>query len=429
MSVITLKTRPSVLAAGTIVGLKEHDGPIGAEFDRFDEDDTFGMKTWEQSEGESQRLALNIALDKAGLRASDLGAVFAGDLINQCVPSCHGLSGFDAPFFGLFGACSTSAEAIMLASLLVDGGYIGACGAVTSSHNCAAERQFRSPLEYGGQRPPTAQWTVTGAGAFVIDRHAKPPYVAEVLPGRVIDRGVTDQSNMGAAMAPAAVDTLTRYFHETGSKPDDFAAVVTGDLGYEGSGILVDLMQAQGYDLSAVHADCGLTIYDRSRQDVHAGGSGCGCGAAVLAAHFLPKLSEKKDLLYLATGALMSPDSVKQGLSIPGVAHLVRFSAKETADSGKMQSEAAGFHENAPDSPAFRENAPDPPAFRENAPESAVFRENAPDSAAFRENAPESAAFRENAPESPALHENTRESAGTRENANESPVAEPSERS
>ncbi len=323
--IIELSSRPSILSAATVVGKKEMDGPLARCFDKYDETDTFGMPTWEQSESEMQRIALNTAIDKGGFKIHDIDAIFAGDLINQCTSSGYGLANFDAQFFGLFGACSTMAESLVLASMLIDSGKYSRCAAVTSSHNCSAERQFRFPIEYGGQRPPTAQWTVTGAAALIVGEHADAPYITNVLPGRVTDKGITDNANMGAAMAPAAADTLKRYFDESGMKPQDFDAIFTGDLGFEGSGILGELLMSEGYDISGVHNDCGLMIYERERQDVHAGGSGCGCSGCVLAGHILPEITAGKlgRILFVATGAMMNTASLQQGLTIPGIAHLV----------------------------------------------------------------------------------------------------------
>lgn len=326
--IIELKSRPSIISVGNAVGKKEHEGALGGYFPFWDENDTFGMKTWEQSESEMQRIVLNRALDMGGLKICDIDAVFAGDLMNQCTSSGYGLANFDVPFFGLYGACSTVAEGLMLAAMLVDSGKFRRAAAVTSSHNCSAERQFRFPLEYGGQRPQTAQWTVTGAGAFIIGYGEKKPKIADILPGRVTDKGICDANNMGAAMAPAAVDTLKRYFEESGKRPKDFSAIFTGDLGAEGSGILTDFLLGEGYDISDVHNDCGLMIYDREGQDVHSGGSGCGCSAAVLSGYIFEKMmcGELRDILFVATGALMSPSSVQQGLTIPGIAHLLHIS-------------------------------------------------------------------------------------------------------
>ncbi len=309
-------------------GKKEGEGPIGNKFDYIDTSDQFGKDKWEQSEAESQALALNFALNKRKMDPKELGVMLAGDLINQCASSGYGLLNFDAPFLGIFGACSTSAEGLLLAALLLDSGHFQKAAVVSSSHFCSAERQFRSPVEYGGQRPPTAQWTVTGAGAFILERETSAPVtVSEVVVGKTTDCGIDDPNNMGAAMAPAALDTLQTYFTESHTAPTDFDMILTGDLGYEGSSILLELGKSTGLDLSQNHFDCGLKIFDRKKQDVHAGGSGCGCAASVLSCEILPKMvsGELHDVLFLATGALMSADAVKQGLCIPSIAHLVHL--------------------------------------------------------------------------------------------------------
>ena len=267
--------------------------------------------------------ALSIAMHKANLRQEDIDVLLAGDLINQCTSSSYGLLSFGIPYFGIYGACSTSAEGLMLASLLLSGSHVGRAAVVASSHFCAAERQFRYPLDYGSQRPPTAQWTVTAAAAFILQTRGQGPRITSVMPGRIVDGGITDANNMGAAMAPAAYDTLKRYFDATGSAPDDYDKIVTGDLGAEGHAILADLFARDGIVLGKRYVDCGLMIYDRKRQDVHAGGSGCGCSASMLSTVLLR--AGYKKMLYVATGALMSPMSVKQGMSIPGIAHLVQI--------------------------------------------------------------------------------------------------------
>lgn len=238
---------------------------------------------------------------------------------------------FDVPYFGLYGACSTAAEGLALAAMAVSGGMLGRAAAVTSSHNAAAERQYRSPLEYGGQRPPTAQWTVTGAGAFIVGGISgkAAALIADVMPGVVVEKGIKDAANMGAAMAPAAADTILRYLDATGRRPDDFDLIVTGDLGFEGNSILADLLTVSGVDVSrpGLLNDCGMMIFDRERQDVHSGGSGCGCSAVVLASHLLPRISsgELREVLFIGTGAMMSPSSTKQGEAIPAVAHLIHL--------------------------------------------------------------------------------------------------------
>ena len=330
MRVLRLEHPPTFAGYAAVVGGKEFEGPLGADFDLHDESDTFGMDTWEKSESEMQRLALGLALAKGKLSAGDIDAIFAGDLLNQCTGSAYGLISFEKPYFGLYGACSTFAEATMLAALMIGAGYFKRAAAVSSSHFCSAERQFRFPLEYGGQRAPTAQWTATASGAAVLSAEGSGPYVTEVMPGIIIDKGVRDISNMGAAMAPAAIDSLTAYFSETGKKPEDFDLILTGDLGLEGHSITRTLMKNVGYDLSSVYNDCGLLLYGGASQDVHCGGSGCGCSASVICGHILKRFAkgELQNVLYLATGALMSPNSLKQGATIPGIAHLVHISAE-----------------------------------------------------------------------------------------------------
>lgn len=329
-----IETRAEIFSSASVVGGKESEGPMGELFDLRDPCDRFGMKTWEKAESEMQRLALNTALAKSGVNPEDVGALFAGDLLNQCVGSAYGLQGFDIPYIGLYGACSTCAESLLLATLMVSHGMCNIAAAVTSSHYCSAERQYRTPLEYGAQRAPTAQWTVTGSGAFLvrgIDRKEASgkgcAVVQRCLIGRVQDSGVADAANMGAAMAPAALDTLCRFFKETGTSPSDFDLILTGDLGFEGGDILCSLMKAEGYDIDTVYNDCGRMIYDREGQDVHGGGSGCGCSAVVLSADILPKIKrgELSRILFMATGAMMSPDSLKQGEKVLAVAHLLEI--------------------------------------------------------------------------------------------------------
>ncbi len=327
-----IRPQAAILAAATVVGRKEHEGPLGAHFDFFNPDDRFGEPTWERAESEMQRMALAAALDKAVLTVSDVDLLLAGDLLNQCVGSSYGLLSYDIPYLGLYGACSTSAEGLLIAAAMTGAGYARTASVVTSSHNAAAERQFRTPLEYGGQRPPTAQWTVTGAGAFIVASESTqkcPPlaHITAAMAGIVVDAGITDAANMGAAMAPAAESTLLRYFKASGTSPADYDLIVTGDLGYEGSRILCDLMDAAGQPIRDRHNDCGMMIFSQNKQDTHSGGSGCGCSATVLGAYLLPRIQSGalSRVLYMATGAMMSPDSLKQGQSIPGIAHAVCF--------------------------------------------------------------------------------------------------------
>lgn len=326
--IIVPKIKPYIISSASVAGKRENEGPLGGKFDICDESDMFGQKTWEQSESEMQKIALGKALEKAGIEDSDIGLLFAGDLMNQCVGSNYGLVDYNIPYIGLYGACSTMSEGLMLSAMTVGFGVVETAAAVTSSHNCTAERQFRYPLEYGGQHAPTSQWTVTGSGAFVVKNgNFALPYIADVMPGQAIDRGITDINNMGAAMAPAAIDTLYRYFTESGKKPSDFDLIVTGDLGFEGHRIVCEFMADKGYDMKVSYNDCGLIIYDLNKQDMHSGGSGCGCSAVVLASHIYPMLCEGllQNVLFIGTGALMNPATVQQGLSIPGIAHLVHI--------------------------------------------------------------------------------------------------------
>ena len=325
--IIKPKNSPSVISFASIAGKKEGEGPLAKKFDLVDDTDRFGGETWEKSESEMQKQVLTMAMKKRNFVARDIDALFAGDLMNQCTGSAYGLIDFDVPYFGLYGACSTAVEGLILSSLLLDTGHFNRTAAVASSHFYSSERQFRYPIEYGGVRAPTSQWTVTGAGAFILENGGKGVRITEVLPGKTLDKGITDLNNMGAAMAPAAIDTLTRYFSESRYTPDEFDLIATGDLGYEGYKIVTEFMRDKGFTENTKYNDCGLMIYDRVRQDVHAGGSGCGCSATVLAAHILPEIQKGKlkHVLLIGTGALMSPASIQQGLSIPGIGHLIHL--------------------------------------------------------------------------------------------------------
>ncbi|MBR6530273.1 MAG: stage V sporulation protein AD [Clostridia bacterium] len=323
-----MRLRAAISAAASVVGGEEHKGPLGGVFDMHDSSDRFGQTTWERAESEMQRRALGLLLNKAKCREEEVDALLAGDLLNQCVASAYGLMSYDIPYIGLYGACSTSVEGMMLAAALCTGGMSDRVAVVSSSHNCAAERQYRAPVEYGSQRTPTAQWTVTGAGAFLVEREGD-VLIRSAMPGIVVEKGISDAANMGAAMAPAVLDTLLRYFEESKTRPEDYDLIVTGDLGYEGGSILCELMMAEGYDIRSRYNDCGMMIYSRSGDDKHAGGSGCGCAATVTASYLLPKLArgELQSVLLIATGAMMSPSSVMQGDAIPAVAHLVHLCA------------------------------------------------------------------------------------------------------
>lgn len=320
---------PSIIGSACVGGKKEGDGPLGSSFDALSEDPYFGEKSWEKAESAMQKLALTHALNKAGIPASQLQYLFAGDLLNQCTASAFALRDTNTPFFGLFGACSTMAEGLTLAAMVIDGGYADTVCALTSSHFCTAERQFRTPLEYGGQRCPTAQWTATAAGAAILAGSGSGPFVTHATVGRIRDAGITDVNNMGAAMAQAAYDTISAHFSDLSRGPADYDLIVTGDLGLVGRGIVLDFFARDGIDMAPVYDDCGMLLFDRETQDVHAGGSGCGCSAAVLCGWLLDgmRAGRWRRLLFCGTGALMSPTSAGQGESIPGICHAVSISS------------------------------------------------------------------------------------------------------
>lgn len=315
---------PSIAGHANVVGPKEGDGPLKDSFDVISPDASFGERSWEKAEVEMQKRALSAALEKAGQTMPVLDFLFAGDLLNQCISAGYAARSAGVPFFGLYGACSTMAESLSLAAMLLDGGFGEWGAAVTSSHFCSAERQYRTPLEYGGQRTPTSQWTATAAGAVVLAKNGDGPYITHVTPGRIRDKGIKDANNMGAAMAPSAYDTLKAHFEDTGRGPDYYDLIVTGDLGKLGWEIVMEFFSQDGTPLSN-YSDCGLLLFDLKEQDVHSGGSGCGCSAAVLCAHLIPGLlaGRWKRVLFCPTGALLSPTSTQQGESIPGVCHAV----------------------------------------------------------------------------------------------------------
>ena len=319
---------PAVHGWANSVGKKEGEGPLGECFDYIAEDDTFGQSSWEKAEQTMQKQALTLALEKCGLAMSQMDFLFAGDLLNQCIGSSYAARGQDVPYFGLYGACSTMGEGMILAAMSLDGGFGRYAAVAASSHFCSAERQYRTPLEYGGQRTPTAQWTVTGAGAVILAADGKGPCVTHATIGKVVDKGVKDANNMGAAMAPAAADTISTHLKETGRSPGFYDLIVTGDLGETGSALLLDLLRGEGLNLTN-HVDCGGLIFDREKQDVHAGGSGCGCCASVLTGYLLPgmRAGKWKHILFCPTGALHSPTATAQGDSIPGISHAVGISA------------------------------------------------------------------------------------------------------
>lgn len=316
---------PVILASASVVGKKEGEGPLRDCFDSVSQDTYFGTKSWEQAESAMLRQCFDLVCQKAGLLPEQLDYVLSGDLLNQCVGSAYAMRDIGVPYLGLYGACSTMAESLSLAAMLIDGGYAEHAAALTSSHFCSAERQYRFPLEYGGVRTPTAQWTVTGSGALILGAAGSGPRVTMVTTGKIADAGITDANNMGAAMAPAAYETLRAHFADTGRTPEYYDLIVTGDLGKIGHTVVTRLFQDDGIELEGLYTDCGLLIYDLEGQDVHAGGSGCGCSAAVLTGHLLKLLAggQIRRLLFAATGALMSPTASMQGESIPGICHAV----------------------------------------------------------------------------------------------------------
>ncbi len=327
---ISLSSRPTVWSSAAVVGKKEGEGPLGKLFDAVFDDTRMGQDSWEKAESTLQKEALSRALNKAGIAPSQLQFLFAGDLLNQCTASAFGLRESGVPLLGQYGACSTMAQTLSMAAVFVDSGAADLCAAVTSSHFCSAERQFRYPLAYGGQRTPTAQWTATAAGCAIVGMGGKGAHIREICPGRVVDAGITDANNMGAAMAPAAADTLVRYLNDTKTAPSDYDLILTGDLALCGTRILHELLARHGVILGNNYNDCGLMLFDRQKQDVHAGGSGCGCAASVLCSYVLPAIERRElnNVLFMATGALMSTTSSKQGESIPGIAHLVHLTAE-----------------------------------------------------------------------------------------------------
>lgn len=322
---ITLQTPPVLLSTAAIVGAKEGEGPLRDSFDLIVDDIMWEADSWEQAESKFQSQAVTAALEKSNLTPADIDYIIGGDLLNQCSGTSYGIREFHVPFLGLYGACSTMALSLSVGAMLLDGGYADKLAAVTSSHFCSAEKQFRFPLEYGGQRPPTAQWTVTGSGCAILAASGSGPRIEAITNGRIVDLGIKDANNMGAAMAPAAADTLMHHFLDTGKQPSDYDLILTGDLGVVGSDILKDLMKQKGYDISNCHNDCGLMIFDNQKQDTHAGASGCGCSAATLCGHVVQQMKQGtwKKVLFTATGALMSTTTVQQGESIPGIAHAV----------------------------------------------------------------------------------------------------------
>ena len=348
---LLFENAPYIVSAASVTGSKEAAGPLGKLFDMTSEDELFGAQTWEEAESTMQKEACVLALGKAHVKADEIRYLFGGDLLREGIATSMGVEALQIPMFGLYGACSTSGEALALAGMSAAAGYGKYMLAVTSSHFGSAEKEFRFPLGYANQRPLSAHWTVTGSGAFLV-RAAEPDSdskngqsrcekttlspeddistahishvrIAGVTIGKIVDYGLKDSQNMGACMAPAAMDTIVQNFEDTGRNEQDYDRIITGDLGYVGQSILFDLVRGKGYDIRKIHLDCGMTIFDRETQDTHAGGSGCGCAAVTLASFILPKIEkgEWKRVLFVPTGALMSTVSFNEGASVPGIAH------------------------------------------------------------------------------------------------------------
>ena len=322
---IRFDSSPVILETASIVGPKESEGPLAGYFDKCLNDEFWGEKSWEKAESKMIRETANLVMSKAKITNDKIDYCFAGDLLNQCISSDFGMRETNIPFFGVFGACSTFVESMCLASILVDGKGASNVLCATSSHFCSAEKQFRFPLELGTQRTPTAQWTVTGSGATIISSDGEGPHITNITPGKIVDMGIKDANNMGAAMAPAALDTLITHFHDTGRNPSYYDAIITGDLGYIGKDILTEMSKKEGFNIKNNYNDCGVLIFDKEKQDTHSGGSGCACIATVFSGYVFNQLKEKKinKVLLIATGALMNATSSQQGETIPGIAHAI----------------------------------------------------------------------------------------------------------
>ena len=322
---VELPSRPTITATASIVGKKEGQGPLGDYYDLILDDDLYGESSWEKAESKILRETVEKVIQKAKIAISDINYMFAGDLLNQSIATTFGIKELEIPLFGIFGACSTMAESLSLAAMMVDGGFSEHSLAMTSSHFCSAERQFRFPLEYGSQRTPTSSWTVTGSGAALVSTLGEGPYITHITTGKIMDWGIKDANNMGAAMAPAAADTILAHLKDTNRMPDFYDLIVTGDLGLYGKELCVDILKKNNISLGNTYNDCGLMIFDCENQQVEAGGSGCGCSASVLCGYIMQLLKNQtiNNVLFLATGALMSTTSSQQSDTIPGIAHAV----------------------------------------------------------------------------------------------------------
>lgn len=322
---VKFNSPPTISNTACIVGPKEGQGPLSKYFDQCLEDEFWGEKTWEKAESKIIKETVNTVISKSGVPVSNIDYCFAGDLLNQCISSSFGLRDLNIPFLGIFGACSTYVEGLIMSSIFIEGGAGNNCLCAASSHFCSAEKQFRFPLELGNQRPPSSQWTVTGAGSAVISKTGEGPYITNATIGKIVDMGIKDANNMGAAMATAALDTIITHLQDTGRDPNYYDAIFTGDLGYIGKDIVIELAEKQGYNLKPNYNDCGVLIFDKETQDTHSGGSGCACCGSVFSGYLFKQLKEQKlkKILLVATGALTNATSSQQGESIPGIAHAV----------------------------------------------------------------------------------------------------------
>lgn len=326
-----------IISAASVAGKKEGEGPLGAYFDVIEPDPMFGQETWEQAESKMLGMAVDMAIFKSGLKKKDIRFLVGGDLLGQLIATSFGIENYDIPLLGVYGACSTMGESLLLASMFVDAGYASYAMAVTSSHFAGAEKQFRFPLAYGSQRPLSASWTVTGSGATIVGSSEvkEGAFYKEMAPerilvkgatiGKIVDYGLKDSLNMGACMAPAACSTISQHLKDFNRSPDYYDKIITGDLGMVGKDILIDLLKDEGYDISSNHMDCGIEIYDPEVQDTHAGGSGCGCSAITLNGYIMQKMRKNhwNHVLFVPTGSLQSTVSYNEGLSVPGIAHAV----------------------------------------------------------------------------------------------------------
>ena len=322
---LVFDTPINIVSASSIVGPKEAQGPLAKYFDKCLEDEFWQEKTWEKAESKIIKETVNMAIAKSNISAKDINYCFAGDLLNQCISSSFGLRELGVPYYGIFGACSTFGEGMQLGSVFIESGAADNVVCAASSHFCSAEKQFRFPLELGNQRPPTSQWTETGSGAVVLSKNGNGPKITAITTGKVVDLGIKDSNNMGAAMAPAALDTLLTHFKDTGRSPNYYDGIFTGDLGYIGKEIVIENALLKGYNIKNNFNDCGVLMFDKEKQDTHSGGSGCACSAAVFSGYLYSQMQKKKfkKILLIPTGALTNATTAQQGESIPGIAHAV----------------------------------------------------------------------------------------------------------